>query len=158
QSEVGKGSIFILRLPQRYAGPAVVDRATLTGTQPGGPQLLQPEPPPGTASLLGGLQLPRAPAPATELRPAQIEDDRARLTADARIILIVEDDLSFAAILRDLARELGFLCVATQTAADALAAVQRFKVHAIILDMNLPDRSGLEVLNELKRNLGTRHI
>jgi CheY-like chemotaxis protein len=31
-------------------------------------------------------------------------------------------------------------------------------VNAIILDMNLPDRSGLEVLNELKRNPGMRHI
>ena len=31
-------------------------------------------------------------------------------------------------------------------------------MHAIILDMNLPDRSGLEVLNELKRNPSTRHI
>ena len=63
-----------------------------------------------------------------------------------------------AAILRDLARELGFLCIATHLAADALAAAQRFRVHAIILDMNLPDRPGLEVLNALKRNPGTRHI
>jgi CheY-like chemotaxis protein/signal transduction histidine kinase len=141
QSEVGKGSIFTLRLPQRYAGPPIVDRAIQTGAQPV-PRLLQPEPPPGGVSVLGGL----------------VEDDRARLAADSRIILIVEDDLRFAAILRDLARELGFVCIATQTAADALVAVQRFKVHAVILDMNLPDRPGLEVLNELKRNLGTRHI
>src|SRR6202007_1956450 len=108
-------------------------------------------------SIVGGVALQPAAA-ALELQPSQVEDDRARLAADSRIILIVEDDLRFAAILRDLARELGFVCVATQTAADALAAVQRFKVHAVILDMNLPDRPGLEVLNELKRNLGTRHI
>jgi CheY-like chemotaxis protein/signal transduction histidine kinase/CHASE3 domain sensor protein len=154
QSEVGKGSIFTLRLPQRYAGPPIVDRAIQTGTQPA-PRLLQPEPPPG--SMLGGFAIAHAAAP-IELQPSQVEDDRARLAADSRIILIVEDDLRFAAILRDLARELGFVCVATQTAADALAAVQRFKVRAVILDMNLPDRPGLEVLNELKRNLGTRHI
>ena len=97
---------------------------------------------------------------AAELGPAPIEDDRdAAVRPTSRVILIVEDDVRFAAILRDLARELGFHCVATHTAADALAAAQqRFKVHAIILDMNLPDRSGLEVLNELKRNPGTRHI
>jgi CheY-like chemotaxis protein len=140
----------------RYAGPQIVERALKTGTQPV-LQLLQPEPPPGAASALGGFELPRAPAP-TELQPSQVEDDRTRLAADSRTLLIVEDDLRFAAILRDVALELGFLCVATQTAADALAAAQRFKVHAVILDMNLPDRSGLEVLNELKRNLSTRHI
>jgi CheY-like chemotaxis protein/signal transduction histidine kinase/CHASE3 domain sensor protein len=156
QSEVGKGSIFTLRLPLRYAGPQIVERARQTGTQ-SALHLLQPEPPPGAAAALGGFALPRGPAPA-ELQPSQVEDDRARLAADSRILLVVEDDLRFAAILRDLARELGFLCVATQTAADALAAAHRFKVHAVILDMKLPDRPGLEVLNELKRNLGTRHI
>ena len=156
QSEVGKGSIFTLRLPPRYVGPTIVERAIQTGTQPL-PQLLQPEPPPGATSLLGRFELQHAPAP-IELQPPQVADDRAHLAADSRIILIVEDDLRFGAILRDVARELGFLCIATQTAADALAAVQRFKVHAVILDMNLPDRPGLEVLNELKRNLSTRHI
>jgi CheY-like chemotaxis protein len=87
-----------------------------------------------------------------------VEDDRERLTADSRNLLIVEDDVHFAAILRDLAHELGFLCIATHTAADALAAVHRFKVHAVILDMNLPDRPGMQVLNELKHNPATRHV
>jgi CheY-like chemotaxis protein/signal transduction histidine kinase/CHASE3 domain sensor protein len=155
QSEVGKGSIFTLLMPQRYAGPPIVDRAIQTGTQP---KLLQPEPPPGTAALTEGLNLRPPTRAALELRATQVEDDRGQLTADSRIILIVEDDLRFAAILRDLSRELGFACLATQTAGDALAAVQRYKVHAVILDMNLPDRPGLEVLNELKRNLSTRHI
>jgi CheY-like chemotaxis protein/CHASE3 domain sensor protein len=155
QSEVGKGSIFTLRLPLRYAGPPVVDRLSQTVTL-SEPRLLQPEPPPsGASAVLSAFPRPSA---SLELAPSQVEDDRSRLAADSRIILIVEDDVRFAAILRDLARELGFLCIATQTAADAFAAVQRFKVHAIILDMNLPDRSGLEVLTELKRNLGTRHI
>jgi CheY-like chemotaxis protein len=98
---------------------------------------------------------PEAPA---ELAPAPIDDDRSRLAAESRTILIVEDDLRFAAILRDLAREQGFACVATHTGTDALLAVQRFKVHAVILDMSLPDRSGLELLSVLKRNPGTRHI
>jgi CheY-like chemotaxis protein/CHASE3 domain sensor protein len=158
QSEAGKGSVFTLRLPLKYSGPIAIDRASQTGTAPVPSQLLQPEPPPGRAApLLPAFDFPATIAPA-ELRAPLVEDDRGRLAADSRIILIVEDDLRFAAILVDLARELGFLCIATHAGADALAAAQRFKVHAIILDMNLPDRSGLEVLNELKRNPGTRHI
>jgi len=161
QSEPGKGSIFTLELPLRYTGPVVVDRGSRTGTYPA-PQILQPEPPPGVAgALLPTFNFAAAPpsaAGSAELRPPEVEDDRAHLTGDTRNILVVEDDTRFAAILRDLSRELGFACIATHTAADALAAAHRFKVHAIILDMNLPDRSGLEVLNELKRNPGTRHI
>ena len=161
QSELGKGSIFTLKLPLRYAGPVVVDRGSQTGSYPTS-QILQPEPPPGgSETLLSTFNFAAAPpsaAGSAELKPPEVEDDRAHLTGDTRNILIVEDDTRFAAILRDLSRELGFSCIATHTAADALAAAYRFKIHAIILDMNLPDRSGLEVLNELKRNPGTRHI
>ena len=160
QSEPGKGSIFTLKMPLRYVGPVVVERRAQTGSYPA-PRILESEPPPaGAAPLLPTFNLFSAPSAAgsAELRPPEVDDDRAHLTADTRNILIVEDDTRFAAILRDLARELGFACIATHTAADALAATQRFKIHAIILDMNLPDRSGLEVLNELKRSPGTRHI
>jgi signal transduction histidine kinase/CheY-like chemotaxis protein/CHASE3 domain sensor protein len=159
QSEAGKGSVFTLTLPLVYAGPVAVDRSSQTGAFPAPTStLLQPEPPPGRASAsLPGFNPAPVAAPA-ELRPPLVEDDRGRLVADSRIILIVEDDLRFAAILRDLSRELGFLCIATHTAADALVAAPRYRVHAIILDMSLPDRSGLEVLNELKRSPGTRHI
>ena len=155
QSEPGKGSIFTLKLPLRYVGPTAVERSAQTGVI-ASPGLLRPEPP--AAGIVPMPGMASAPDPAPDLGPSQIEDDRSNLMADSRVILIVEDDARFAAILRDLARELGFKCVATQLASDALAAAHRFKVHAIILDMNLPDRSGLEVLNALKRNPGTRHI
>jgi CheY-like chemotaxis protein/CHASE3 domain sensor protein len=155
QSEPGKGSIFTLRLPLRYEGPIVVDRSAQSGLAVA-PGLSRPEPPLSAVPPVLPAYVPPGTAPG--LGPPQIEDDRSRLEAGSRVILIVEDDIRFAAILRDLSRELGFSCVATHTAADALAAAQRFKVHAIILDMNLPDRPGLEVLNALKRNPGTRHI
>ena len=164
QSEAGKGSIFTLKLPLEYDGPVVVDRATQTGMSPVAPGFLQPEPPPPGAAAAAQLTATLPPMSVgqtvalAKLGPAEVEDDRDRLTSDSRVMLLLEDDVRFAAILRDLARELGFQCIATHTAADAMAAAHKFKVHAIILDMNLPDRSGLEVLNELKRNPGTRHI
>ena len=136
RSEPGKGSIFTLRLPLRYAGSGLVlasDAPILPTFNFTSTKLAEPGSP-------------------------EIEDDRATLSADSRALLLVEDDVRFAAILRDLARELGYSCVVTHSAGDAIAAVQRFKVRAIILDMNLPDRSGLEVLNQLKRERSTRHI
>ena len=74
------------------------------------------------------------------------------------MILVVDDDRAFAGILRDLVRESGFQCVVTLTAADGVAAAQAYHPKAVLLDMNLPDHSGLGVLDQLKRNPDTRHI
>ena len=152
RSEVGAGSIFTLTLPEKYSGPIAVER---TGAGRDRLGVSQPEAP---STAFVPEWNPPASATAWELRPSQVDDDRGRLTADSRTLLIVEDDVHFAGVLRELSHELGFLCIATQTAADALAAAQRFKVHAVILDMNLPDRPGLQVLNELKHSPATRHV
>jgi CheY-like chemotaxis protein/CHASE3 domain sensor protein len=113
----------------------------------------------------GAAVTPLAPAPTVPARPVPrqpvqrvVEDDADRIQADSRLILIVEDDPAFATILRDLAHELGFQCIVTHTANDALAAVATYRPKAILLDMNLPDYSGLGVLDQLKRNPQMRHI
>jgi CheY-like chemotaxis protein/CHASE3 domain sensor protein len=92
------------------------------------------------------------------LSPPVLEDDRENLTAGSRLILIVEDDPHFAGILRDLARERKFQCVITHTAQDALIAATTLNPSAIVLDIRLPDSSGLAVLDQLKRDSRVRHI
>jgi CheY-like chemotaxis protein len=93
-----------------------------------------------------------------QVAPPAIEDDRERLTAESRVILVIEDDVHFAGVLRDLSRELGFHCVVTHTAHDGLAAARLYRTSAILLDVQLPDHSGLGVLDQLKRDPSTRHI
>jgi CheY-like chemotaxis protein len=61
-------------------------------------------------------------------------------------------------ILRDLVREKGFQCVVVHAANDGLNAASKLQPSAIVLDINLPDHSGLGVLDQLKRDPGTRHI
>ncbi|CAB5703979.1 Signal transduction histidine-protein kinase BarA [Delftia tsuruhatensis] len=77
---------------------------------------------------------------------------------DGRRILVVEDDLRFADILAELAREMDFVCDVANTASDGLAMAAANQPNAIVLDINLPDFSGLGVLDQLKRNPDTRHI
>jgi CheY-like chemotaxis protein len=72
--------------------------------------------------------------------------------------LLIEDDAAFAMILRDLVREMGFQCIVTATANDGLSAAGEYQPSAILLDVNLPDQSGLSVLDRLKRDPRTRHI
>jgi CheY-like chemotaxis protein len=87
-----------------------------------------------------------------------VADDRERLAGGQRSILIVEDDLPFAYILRDLSHEMKFQCLIATTAAEALSAAAQYSPSAVILDVGLPDASGLSVLDRLKQDVRTRHI
>ena len=101
---------------------------------------------------------PESPRVTPPLRSAGVADDRDHLSADGKRVLIIEDDTRFAAILRDLAHERGFQCVVAHSANDGLAAALSFRPSAILLDINLPDHSGLGVLDQLKRDSRTRHV
>ncbi|RKG95688.1 response regulator, partial [Corallococcus sp. CA053C] len=90
--------------------------------------------------------------------PLGLEDDRDQLIPGSRLLLVVEDDAHFAGVLRDLAWELGFQCLLAPTGTEGLAAALTHQPSAILLDINLPDHSGLTVLDQLKRNARTRHI
>ncbi len=141
QSAPGQGSAFTLTLPLACAGQ-IMDRDV--------PELPVPVREPDSAAT--------APGAAPVLSKSAIEDDRDHLTADSRLIMVVEDDVRFAAVLRDLAREMGFQCLVTHSATDAVTAASLYRPSAILLDMNLPDHSGLSVLDQLKHNPELRHI
>ncbi|MFI5299518.1 MAG: response regulator, partial [Polyangiales bacterium] len=75
-----------------------------------------------------------------------------------RLILVVDDDDSFTQILIDVGRELGFECLVAATAQRAFELAKKHAPTGIILDVGLPDHSGLTVLDRLKRDPTTRHI
>src|SRR5439155_1370115 len=104
--------------------------------------------PAGPADNSGDL-----PAPAGEVR-----DDRSAVRQGDRVLLIVENDPKFAAILLDAARERGFKGVVARRGETALALARRFPPDAITLDLRLPDTDGWEVLDQFKNDLTTRHI
>jgi CheY-like chemotaxis protein len=131
-SAPGKGSSFTLLLPLR----SQVANATRT------PEAATREP---------------SHRPPIDLARPSIEDDRASIDDPRRIVLVVEDDPVFAEILRDLARELGFKCIVAGTANDAMRLAREFRPEAVVLDIGLPDHSGLTVLELLKRDPSIRH-
>jgi CheY-like chemotaxis protein len=75
-----------------------------------------------------------------------------------RVMLIVENDVDFANILRELAHEKGFKCLVASTGNVALALAYKYSPAAITLDIRLPDRDGWTVLDRLKHDSRTRHI
>jgi CheY-like chemotaxis protein len=107
--------------------------------------------------LAGAGRLTPASSPEQSSAPP-IEDDRDTLRGDQRNILIIEDDRNFAAILRGVVNERGFAAVIALTANDGLELAAKIAPSAILLDMQLPDQSGLLVLASLKHHPLTRHI
>lgn len=148
-SEPGRGSCFILELPLQGA-PAVAESV--------------PHAPADVAPIAAAPAAVHAPAPqlgvahGTAAPVRTVADDRGRRRHGGRLILAVEDDATFAEALVVLAHELDFDCVVATTAEEALALAVELRPNGILLDIGLPDVSGLSVLERLKRNPDTRHI
>jgi len=116
-----------------------------------------------TSSLRGaGLEPDGALAHASRepvaAREQRIEDDRAAIEPGDQVLLIVEDDPTFARVLLELARENGFRGVVATRGDDGLALARELAPAAISLDLNLPGIDGRHVLERLKDDPRTRHI
>ncbi|HEY1068618.1 MAG TPA: response regulator, partial [Pirellulales bacterium] len=174
-SEQGKGSTFTVTIPVVY-DPALAPqtRASLTAGPATAPTTLTSQVNPAASapataprSAMSDVLSPLSELTAAPSFPSsggamrakrRVEDDRERLSGDRRTILVVEDDESFARILYDLAHELDFQCLIADTAEEGLAAAVQHLPSAVVLDVGLPDHSGLSVLDRLKRDSRTRHI
>jgi CheY-like chemotaxis protein/signal transduction histidine kinase/CHASE3 domain sensor protein len=88
----------------------------------------------------------------------QPQDDRQEIEVSDKTLLIVEDDLNFAEILKDYAHKKGFKVVLAHDGEVALASAGEFKPDAIILDIMLPVMDGWEVLKKLKADPLLSHI
>ena len=135
-STPGKGSVFTLIIPLRLDQPDSPQDARAFVSTPAQPKI----------EHKSFLDYPG------------IKDDRELIEAGDKIVLVIEDDLQFAAILAQQAREKGFRCLAAATGEDGLVLADQFKPQAIILDVDLPGMNGDHVLAELKSNAALRHI
>lgn len=87
-----------------------------------------------------------------------VSDDTGSNSPVERSMLIVEDDASFATILRDYASSKGYKTLVALSGKEALSIAITHLPSAIILDLKLPDIDGTTVLKQLKANPATRHI
>ena len=87
-----------------------------------------------------------------------LEDDRASVDPGDPSLLIIEDDVTFARILLDLAHDRGLKALVALNGSTALLLAREFSPGAITLDMHLPDIGGWTILDRLKHDPATRHI
>ena len=76
----------------------------------------------------------------------------------AQSILVVEDERDLSTILAYNLRADGFEVVTADTASDAYRAIASQRFELIVLDLMLPDASGLDICRALKANAQTREV
>ncbi|MBV8757989.1 MAG: HAMP domain-containing protein, partial [Deltaproteobacteria bacterium] len=153
-SIVGQGSTFTLYLPTVYKQSdkhrrAQILQQTTTSLPP--PQIIdltQPE----------TLDTPVASTIVTNALARTIPDDYESLEPGDRVLLVVEDDPTFAMTMLEMARASGFKGVVAQGGHQALELARSVKPDAITLDLKLPDLDGWVLLDRLKHDAATRHI
>ncbi len=168
QSEPGQGSTFTLLLPMEYQEPdESANDLSLLGSR-------------AELSVDGEVDADESNAEETsedDKRPAEnkaerkkisgpsaaprqkvVHDDRNKIESGDRVLLIVEDDPTFASTLLELGREQGFRGVVALSGNEAWEVARTLKPDAITLDLHLPDIDGWVLLDRLKHDGRTRHI
>jgi len=87
-----------------------------------------------------------------------VRDDRREIEKGDKSLLVIEDDVKFARILVDLAREKKFKCIIAGDGETGLHYADYYEPSAIILDIQLPGLDGWTVIDRLKDSSTTRHI
>jgi HAMP domain-containing protein/signal transduction histidine kinase/DNA-binding response OmpR family regulator len=159
QSSPGTGSTFTLYLPQTYVAQAGAKPETRTLAAEGSWTAVMPAEPPVPVDGAGlDIILPPVPNPAAVVHDIEIDDDRNLIQPGDPVLLIVEDDPTFARILLDLAHDRGIRALVALRGATALPLAREFNPGAITLDITLPDMAGWTILDRLKHDPATRHI
>ncbi|AOW78957.1 hybrid sensor histidine kinase/response regulator [Colwellia sp. PAMC 20917] len=167
QSEEGKGSTFTLYIPNTYPDSPVTNdnlfpdySGPSTTEKPLIPKMIE-----NPLARLSVNEGDGTHATSVEMKPryvsdamAEVEDDRILISSGDRVVLIIEDDISFAKILLDNAREKGFKGVVATTGDAGLLCAQEYRPDAIILDIKLPIMNGWTVLDRIKHDVKIRHI
>ena len=91
-------------------------------------------------------------------KASRISDDRNEIFKGDKSILVIEDDCSFAEILRDFSKSYNLKFLHAPSGEQGIELAEKYMPGAIILDITLPGKKGWAVLENLKENVKTRHI
>ncbi len=148
ESHVGEGSVFRVFIPQKLVeSDAKVQTTRRHESKPSVPRTLQPK-----------VTTPTAAKNQAQPTNQTVDDDRDNIDEKDSVLLVIEDDYRFAQILAKQSRGRGMKCLVALNGEDGLILARKYRPDGIVLDIQLPNIDGWDVLNDLKQNVDTRHI
>ncbi len=84
-----------------------------------------------------------------------MQNGREHRPLNARV-LVADDEEAIAELLRRMLMKQGYEVAVVNDGLAALQAVDEFKPHVVLLDVNMPGMSGIDVCRRLKQALATR--
>ncbi|MDB5025183.1 MAG: response regulator [Mucilaginibacter sp.] len=137
-SELGKGSVFTLYLPLKYKeeGNLIVNYPGVKENQP-------------VTHLRTNL---------LDTAELVIDDDRHNISAEDKVLLVIEDDLRFTKIMIDKAHDFGLKVLVAISYLEIFDNIQKYNPIAITLDVNMPESNGWKILKLLKGDINFRHV
>jgi CheY-like chemotaxis protein len=73
-------------------------------------------------------------------------------------VLLVEDDVTMVSLLKTLLKMEGFEVLEVQDDTDILATLRKERPDAVLMDVHLAHRDGVEILDSIRGNPATRNI
>lgn len=74
------------------------------------------------------------------------------MTLPSRTVLIIEDEADAAELFAEMMRVSGFHVLKTTNSAPALSMMTANKPDVVILDIMMPETSGLDILRQMRRD------
>ena len=146
-SVVGEGSEFTLCIPLKQG----VEVAKVKADKPVASVVLEPV-------ILPEREMQGKKLFISDIIPDEIGDDRKEIQEGDKIMLIVEDDVNFAKALMDFARNKGYKVISAVRGDVGIDLAQQYLPTGVLLDLQLPIKSGWEVMEAIKSNPITKHI
>ncbi len=147
KSEEGKGSEFILTIPVKKNSTFMPDESKAVSDFTNKPS---------NANISASKKTEAKYI--SDIIPAAIPDDRDNINPGDKIILIIEDDTGFAKSLLDFTRKKNYKGIVAVRGDEGVELAKQFHPHGILLDIQLPVKSGWQVMDELKADRETKPI
>ena len=99
----------------------------------------------------GNIVIQEEAAGSSEEIPKSIfPDDRNSIVGNDKVLLIIEDDYDFSLLIMNSNKESGIKSLLATTGQEGLKLAKEYDVDGVLLELDLPDINGLEVLKEFK--------
>ena len=76
----------------------------------------------------------------------------------AKTIIIIDDERDVLEEIQVWLEEEGYRVVTADNAEEGMEKLDKIAAHLLLLDINMPQKDGLEILSELKRNSNTASL